>query len=71
MLKRDRYNYMLLFDPLFTLDLFVVLFLRPESFFYLPADSFISISAYHLGLVEYAFKNVAGKVARQTHELFE
>jgi hypothetical protein len=51
----DWYNYILLFDPLFTLDFFIVLYLRPESFFYLPADSFISISAYHLGLVEYAF----------------
>ncbi len=64
MLKRDRYNYMLLFDPLFTLDFFIVLFFRPESFFYLPADSLISISVYHIGLVKYRLYNVAGKVAR-------
>jgi len=55
----DWYNYilllLLLFNPLFTLDFFIVLFFRPESFVYLPAYSFVSISAYHLSLVEYAF----------------
>ncbi len=67
--KGALYNYMLLLslpNPLFTLDLFVVLFLRPESFVYLAADSLISISTYHLSLVNYAFQYVTG----QTHGLF-
>ncbi len=54
----DWYNYiflLLLIYPLFTLDFFIVLFLRPESFVDLPAYCFVSISAYHLSLVEYAF----------------
>ncbi len=57
----DWYNYLLLLllllliSPLFTLDFFIVLFFRPESFVDLPAYSLISISAYHLSLVEYSF----------------
>jgi hypothetical protein len=63
--------FLCLLNPLFILDLFVVLLLRPESFVYIPADYLIPISTYHLSLVKYAFQYVAEKVARQTHELFE